>query len=201
LFSKKKLLVYAVCMIIILQAVGKPINQAWTKTQMQQWYKRETYKMKGDGQREWELTDFHDETGNGPGHQYLHGNGPGHQYLQSIPADDMKLEGLPCPPTNGELVFDKLSTSSAPAGSSESNSQDFSIALPASTAKIESDRGKRGIFPRGSWKVLLDIITKGEGGRFLEIVEDKSANANMARADVWKCITKLFNAVCTLRSY
>jgi hypothetical protein len=183
-------LLYALCMIIIIQAVGKPINQAWTKTQMQQWYKRKTYKMKGDGQRELELTDFHDETG----------NGPGHQYLQSTPADDMKLEGLFCPPTDGELVFDKLSTSSAPAGSSESNSQDFSIALPASMAKIESDRGKRGIFPRGSWKVLLDIITKGEGGRFLEIVEDKSANANMARADVWKCITKLFNAVCTVLS-
>jgi hypothetical protein len=177
-----------------MQAVGKPINQAWTKTQMQQWYKRETYKMKGDGQREWEweLTDFHDETG----------NGPGHQYLQSTPADDMKkLGGIFCPPTDGELVFDKLSTGSAPAGSSESNSQDLSITLPTSMVKIDSDRGKRGVFPRGSWKVLLDIITKGEGGRFLEIVEDKSANANMARADVWKCITKLFNAVCTLRSY
>ena len=54
---------------------------------------------------------------------------------------------------------------------------------------------KGGKFPEGSWQLLEEIIVNGEGGRFLEILSDRSPNANMARAAVWRSITKQFNKV------
>jgi hypothetical protein len=63
------------------------------------------------------------------------------------------------------------------------------------TGGTPSDREKAGRFPEGSWDILQEIIMKGEDGRFWEILQDRSPNANMAKADVWHCITELFNEV------
>jgi hypothetical protein len=58
----------------------------------------------------------------------------------------------------------------------------------------ELQKGKR--FLPSEWKALEYIVINGEGGRFFDVVRDRSCASNMARADVWTAINKLFNEVC-----
>jgi hypothetical protein len=50
-------------------------------------------------------------------------------------------------------------------------------------------------FPRGSLKVLEEIIMHGDGGKYFSIVRGYGHSNNMAKADAWNFITGRFNEV------
>jgi hypothetical protein len=52
-------------------------------------------------------------------------------------------------------------------------------------------------FAKGEWETLHEIILKGDGGKFREILHDRNVSTNMLKADMWGQITYLFCEVCT----
>jgi hypothetical protein len=52
-------------------------------------------------------------------------------------------------------------------------------------------------FAKGEWETLHEIILKGDGGKFREILHDRNVSTNMLKADMWGKITYLFCEVCT----
>jgi hypothetical protein len=169
-------------MIIIMQAIGAVHNQTWTKTQMQQFYKRQIKKKK----MKYYDRGFRHMTSSWDGDA----GGGGHQYLQPSLEEDIKPV-LVDQSVLSEDIKPVLIDQSIVAEDIKPGHVD-PLLLTGGTL---SDREKAGRFPEGSWDILQEIIMKGEDGRFWEILQDRSPNANMAKADVWHCITELFNEV------
>ena len=55
------------------------------------------------------------------------------------------------------------------------------------------EAGKR--FSNTEWEALQHILANGEGGKFRQMIHDKSVSSNMVKADMWIQITELFNEV------
>jgi hypothetical protein len=50
-------------------------------------------------------------------------------------------------------------------------------------------------FPKGSLRVLEEIIKYGDRGKYFSIARDRSNSTNIAKADAWNFITGQFNEV------
>jgi hypothetical protein len=55
------------------------------------------------------------------------------------------------------------------------------------------EAGKR--FSNTEWEALQHILANGEGGKFRQMIHDKSVSSNMVKADMWIQITEMFNEV------
>jgi hypothetical protein len=60
--------------------------------------------------------------------------------------------------------------------------------MPAASEKVPR-------FPKGSLRVLEEIIKNGNGGKYFAVVRDRSTTTNMAKSEAWNFITRQFNEV------
>jgi len=58
-----------------------------------------------------------------------------------------------------------------------------------------TQKGMRFSFPPEAFQILQGIIKNYDGGRFLEVIRDRSVGRNREKQGVWMEVTALFNKV------
>jgi hypothetical protein len=60
---------------------------------------------------------------------------------------------------------------------------------------MSSAKGERYSFPANAFSILQGIIRNHDGGRFLEVIVNRSSGKNFEKLGVWTEVTDLFNQV------
>lgn len=162
-----------------LQAVGGPLNKAWTKSQIQGLFKRRLgmAKKTGDDRRAKQMKDYVDGTG----------GGPGRQHLESTPADDIDTAGVdPGLLTGRDPVFDSMSIVAVPAGTIFSSIQDqsgvgFSRVAPSRLAATTTSGACA--YPQLA-SVAVQPIRGGYGYGYEETMESHEFLVNVAEGEL-----------------